>query len=285
MAEYIFTCQTCKARWVDETDDPASVGCNACNRRGVATKVGYRRRRSDAVKRHKLQGANDLNVHQRPVRTLKRKIEPDAIEIDDEDPSDEEDEREDEDDTEYVPAPEFNPEMRYSTGGTFGLARGVAGPTTIRSTPWTRVTKPAGRGNTNAQFAGLSAQSHGTATVLGNHGPFEWCHLIADSLGGPTSAVNLFCGTFHANTAMLCIERILRGKTEFEVQVEIELRHGTHVAEKITYRVRRARSAARVTKRAAPAPFEEVIDGLATGCTAREGSLLSGRTRAYVTGR
>ena len=285
MADYIFTCQTCKARWAEQTDDPAAVDCNACDRRGVTTVVRYRRRRSDALKPHKLQGANQLNVHQRPVRDLKRKVDPDAIELDGDDPSDEEDELEDEDDTEYVPAPEFNPEMRYSTGGTFVLARAATGPTTMRSTPWTRVTKPAGRGNTNAQFNGLSAQSHGTTTVVGNPGPFEWCHLIADSLGGPTTAINLFCGTFHANTAMLCIERILRGKTEFEVQVEIELQQGTHVAEKITYRVRRARSATQATKRAAPAPFEEVIDGLATGCTARDGSALSGRARAYITGR
>lgn len=184
-----------------------------------------------------------------------------------------------EDEDEYLPTPEFSPEMRYSQSGSFALTRFPLAPTTMKVVPWTRVTASAGRGDTNAQFGGVSATAHGAPLCPGfapapsSGKTFEWCHLIADCLGGPTSASNLFCGSFHANTAMLCIEHQLVGKSHLEVRIEVLVRAGTYLGEIITYRVRVV---------GGTAEFSETIDALATGCTAIDAQALRLRIRDWL---
>lgn len=47
----------------------------------------------------------------------------------------------------------------------------------------------------------------------------EWCHLVADSLGGDTSADNLVAASYAANTFMLTIESRLQSKSALQVEV------------------------------------------------------------------
>lgn len=271
----------------------ASEKCARCSRIGLSSIVKSRKKRKDAVKRGRHAGANALNIHTRPVRRVQPVIRLGAAApadlIDDEDEDDGGvmvmDEGPEE---EYLPAPEFSPDLRYSAGGSFLMMRQVVQPTAARFIPWTGVGASAGAArNTNAQFGGTRAHDHGMhyvpgyagyATPFGN--AFEWCHFMADSLGGATSQANLFCGTFHANTAMLCIENVLRGKAGFEVQVLVDVKAGSFVSERIVYRIRKRQGM--IPPVAPVAMFEEVIDGLATGCTKADGEALGGKTRAWI---
>lgn len=290
LIEYNFRCETCGNKWTAQTREPKAVKCMPCNRKGLATKVTSRRRRKDATKR--VADTSSLNIHSRPKRNAPRK----PLNLSDEqkedllrqaelaqaehDEDEMDEEPEDEEDEEYVPSPDFNPDLRFTGAGTFKPAKFHFG-THVKSTPWTRVTGKAGRGNTAAQFNNTTAEQYGTQHAPGYVGQapatgqsrFEWCHLIADSLGGPTSQANLFCGTYHANTAMLCIEKVLRGKTQLEVKIEVILDQATHMGLLVNYRFRHPKSAKE---------FAASIDAQATGCTKQEGTALSGEARKWI---
>jgi hypothetical protein len=282
MQQYNFTCTNCFRKWTGVTT-PAFVKCARC--KGVAHQVIARKRRKDAIK--PVFDTNSLNIHSRPTRNarpptrladqqmaflVKELGENDDMEMDVDLP-------EDEIDDEYVPSADFNPDLRFTSAGEFDKAQFLFGVT--KATPWTKITGKAGRGNTAAQFGGESAELHGSRFEPQYHGQppatgtsrFEWCHLIADSLGGPTNANNLFCGTYHANTAMLCIEKVLRGKTHLEVKIDVTIRAKTELGLIINYQVRNPRSSNIFSKR---------IDGLATGCTKSDGTKLSGEVRKWV---
>jgi hypothetical protein len=162
--------------------------------------------------------------------------------------------------------------------------------TDVKSRPWTTIRPPAGRTPTQDEFGGLSAAKHAQDNGVVRTGEepkkgadFEWCHLIADSLGGPTEQANLACATYHANTAMLCIERELKGKTYLDVRVEMDVRRGTHIAEKITYQIRKTPSHSKKRQKVGETKiFTETIDGLASGCTKDEGEKLRGRVKELV---
>jgi len=62
----------------------------------------------------------------------------------------------------------------------------------------------------------------------------EWCHLVGDALGGPTSADNLVAGSYGANTHMAVLEKLLQGKTAIELKVTAEC-NKQHVAELIYF--------------------------------------------------
>ena len=303
MPLYKFTCTQCDWKNTKETDDPQSVKCKPCNRLGLTSQLTWKKKRSDAKKRDKNLDLDDSGLHTRPRRTSipteKRRDLEDAQsrkrKREDEDEAESDDEEVaamDADDTEYVPAPEFNPALRFSGGGTFAIIRVFHGKSHTITTPWTGVTAPAGRSSTNAQFGGQSAANHFLANqtlipaITLWKSPtgvnFEWCHIIADSLGGPTVAANLFCGTFHCNTAMLCIENILRGKTHLEVQIAVEICTTTYIGLLVTYRVRKKKSGQ--DKKRLNAVFEKQIDALATGCTAQDGTELSGDLKKWLRG-
>lgn len=64
----------------------------------------------------------------------------------------------------------------------------------------------------------------------------EWCHLIGDALGGPTTYDNLVAGSYGANTFMAVLEKLLQGKTSVELTVTAECSI-QHVAEFIHFSV------------------------------------------------
>lgn len=291
LQNYLFSCDFCGASWEQYSSKPDNVPCNRCKRLGIATTVSYRKKRKDAKKVGATFGNNDSLAVTRPVRNKKRPAWLMGPALEESDEEDEEDiVIEDEaDDPSYAPAPAFDPALRYSGTGSFVLTRHLKTPTTPQSTPWTGITQSLNTArNTAAQFNGISAEAHGkqyaaeyTGAPSNTGKAFEWCHLIADCLGGSTSAANLCCGSFHANTAMLCLENVLRGKTWLEVKVDVELRHGTYVAEKIRYMVRKKSIAGPSAKKALVA-FDCVIDGLATGCTKTDGVQLAGNLRTWL---
>jgi len=287
---YRFTCNKCAKQWEEDTDNAPAVRCGACNRLGIANNPKRRKKRKDAKKAGRGFGVNDLAVNHRSVRTVKRKQMDEDFEdgADLDDPKDPDDEPEDLSDDESLPSEEFNISMRYSAGGGFDMTRVIAVATAKKFTPWTGITAAAGRSSTSAQFGGESADKHAARHLSGHKATkpmagsrFEWCHLIADSLGGPTAQDNLFCGTYYANTAMLCIESLLRGKTHLEIQVEVDVRANTHAGEKITYRIRR-KSTQGNTKRVKSTPFETVIDALATGCNNGAATALRKKVRTWL---
>lgn len=64
----------------------------------------------------------------------------------------------------------------------------------------------------------------------------EWCHLIADSLGGPTVADNLVAASYGANTYMAVIEALLKGRTALRVTATAYC-SADHFAELIVYTI------------------------------------------------
>jgi hypothetical protein len=296
---YRFRCDLCARRWEQDVSNAALVKCSSCARRGRATKVTYRKKRSDATRPGRTMGTNELNVHSRPLRQVRppqrlasvsaapsgsRKRSHDDVsgyDFDDPTTDDSSDASlDDAMDSDYLPSPEFSIDMRYSAGGSFVMMRSVTQPTIRKTIPWIGITAPAGRGNTNAQFGGQSATDHARQSIPGTREEYEWCHLVADSLGGPTDAANLFCGSYHANTAMLCIENMIRGKTHLEVQIEVDVRTGTNLGERVVYRIRKKR--VHTAQQLQTADFTETIDALASGCTSVDGAALSGRVRTWL---
>jgi len=177
----------------------------------------------------------------------------------------------------YVPAGHFDFKSRFTAGGSFQVASLPVKPygdgsntkeTKKKTVPWTRITQSPGRGKGKDVF-GKSADDYAREHLtdkdwarLGRDMKFEWCHMVADSLGGATTKANMFCATRHANTAMLCIESLLSGKMHLEVHVEVDLRGDSELAECIFYSIR---------YRPDPPYFVATIDGLATGCTEEDG--------------
>jgi hypothetical protein len=104
------------------------------------------------------------------------------------------------------------------------------------------------------QTADEYATQHGADVAAGRE--FEWCHMIADYLGGATKKENLSCGGKHANTHMEVIEHHLMGRTEFEVSVEVQERENTCFAEYLIYRGR---------SRGAPPEWSAQIDSISAG--------------------
>ncbi|MEM9554259.1 MAG: DNA/RNA non-specific endonuclease [Acidobacteriota bacterium] len=104
----------------------------------------------------------------------------------------------------------------------------------------------AGRKNTNSVM-GVAIYKKGTvsANQWAKNGSwnrsqpwknYEWCHLIGDCLGGPTSAANLVAARYCANTYMAALEVILAGKTKYKVDVKA-LCSRQHLGVVIDYRV------------------------------------------------
>jgi hypothetical protein len=284
---YVFSCDSCGFGWEQFSSKPENVPCRRCTRLGLSSTVSFRKKRSDAKKVGNTFGFNDSLAVNRPVRAKRKAAWLEDSETDDDESVEVDDEA---NDPSYAPAPPFDPSLRYSTSGSFTLTRKLKAPTTIQATPWTGITQSqATSRNTSAQFNGTSAEDHGNKYASEYKGArsktgkiFEWCHLIADCLGGSTSAANLCCGSFHANTAMLCLENVLRGKTWLEVKVDVELRSNSFVAEKISYRVRKKSSAGSPTVKKVRADFDYIIDGLATGCTKQDGEELAGSLRTWL---
>lgn len=155
------------------------------------------------------------------------------------------------DDDEYAPPARFNPKLRLTRGSRKTLRSQYSHDTTLtkvvgRMQITSSHTRSISSTNQNAVMGSLivgtgktlSAWRHAGRTdyLKDRYKSAEWCHLVADCLGGPTSHTNLVAASFAANTEMMAIENLLMGKTAFQVRVEARCQTA-HVAERILYYV------------------------------------------------
>ncbi len=154
-------------------------------------------------------------------------------------------------DYDYANPANFNPNMRYTNSKGSGRAcRDWSGLRFKHSkaSGVVRIANAVGRpespGSVMGKALGVKAKSaqrwagRGKPYKVNRFASLEWCHLQADSLGGPTSVDNLVAASFAANTEMLVIEHELKGKTQFGVEVGA-FGDAPHVAEFIEYKVYR----------------------------------------------
>lgn len=157
----------------------------------------------------------------------------------------------DSDDDEYAPPARFNPNMRLTKGSQRKVLRSLYAYDTTLTKVVGRIqvtsshTRSMSSTNQNAVMGllilgkgTLSAWQHAGRTdyLKDRYKSAEWCHLVADCLGGPTSPTNLVAASFAANTEMMAIENLLMGRTAFQVRVEARC-DTAHVAERILYNV------------------------------------------------
>lgn len=172
-----------------------------------------------------------------------------------------------EDDPEYVPKSDFTPAMRFTDpvwgNASFRIPASVA---TIIHTDFKmtsndhKITGACGRTDTGTEMARALRNSvaplrkvsaftwanwktdpptRGKSYKVDKKRSLEWCHLIADSLGGPTHETNLVAASYGANTFMMTIEEKLNAKTNLTIQVTAEC-SSDHVAEFIYYTIKKS---------------------------------------------
>jgi hypothetical protein len=158
-----------------------------------------------------------------------------------------------EDGDEYLLPANFRPDMRYTLGRR---TCNLANKTNVAKTlAWCTVGNAAVRKNATTVM-GLSARKAAGRGAKYNVNKFkscEWCHLLADSLGGQTVQDNLVASSFAANTAMLVIEKAIhdhKSKFEFDVCV-IAYGPSLHVADFIKYKITCRRIDAKPSKKKA----------------------------------
>ncbi|MFV8749328.1 hypothetical protein ACNOYE_02125 [Nannocystaceae bacterium ST9] len=159
------------------------------------------------------------------------------------------DDVETEEDYDYAQPANFNPNMRYTrrTGNrracrawsSYGhLVTGQKSTGVVRI--GNAVGRPCSPGAEMGAKVGNKAKSaqkwagRGQPYKTNRYASLEWCHLQADSLGGPTTVGNLVAASFAANTEMLVIEHYLKGKTHLGIEVTAHC-GSAHVAEFIEY--------------------------------------------------
>ena len=165
-------------------------------------------------------------------------------------------------DPEYVPQVDFTPNMRFTDASGPSMTQRVPSTVTgLVQTPFEMISKShtitnkAGRGDTGAVMAlaltfpkpkklsaytwanwGGVSPARGMPYTKNKYCSLEWCHLIADSLGGPTMCDNLVAASYAANTYMMTIEEKLNAQSNLSIQIKAECSRD-HVAEFIYYTV------------------------------------------------
>ena len=102
---------------------------------------------------------------------------------------------------------------------------------------------------------------------------FEWCHIVADCLGGATAWNNLVAGGYHANTHMMYIEMACRGRGYLEVGVQVYVKDDI-VAEYIVYNIRE-----RGSNRAS---ISFTIDSFSSGFSRKNRDDLTAALKPYI---
>jgi hypothetical protein len=179
-------------------------------------------RRSEQIAERRAQAMAELEAHLEDEGAL---IESDDEEMEDDEP--------------WAPSPAYNIGMRL-TNGLRRACRAVYPQNNVYlKTQNGRIGPSPGRANQNTVM-GIEAWRHvdsnGTPYANNPKNSFEWCHLIADSLGGGTVAGNLVAASYGCNTEMNVIEHRIMGRTELALTVAAHCNR-EHVAEMIVYTV------------------------------------------------
>jgi hypothetical protein len=170
-------------------------------------------------------------------------------------------------DSEYVPQVDFKPNMRFTDASGPSMTQRVPSAVTglVQTafemvSPAHTITTKAGRADTGTVMAsaltsskprtlaaytwanwGSVSPARGMPYNKNKYCSLEWCHLVADSLGGPTTSDNLVAASYAANTFMMTIEEKLNAKSTLSIQVKADC-STDHVAEFIYYTVNKGNS-------------------------------------------
>ncbi|MDX1546458.1 MAG: hypothetical protein R3247_05700 [Rhodothermales bacterium] len=193
------------------------------------------------------------------------------------------------DDLTYTGSKPYTPAMRLTTAHYAGRTGWEAmNLRQIKGTDWKRPDAPVGRPESTGSAMGRAINGGGSLTAWAHAGypeykddpkaSAEWCHLLADSLGGPTESGNLVAASYSANTYMAAIEsQVANARGAFEIKIEA---YGLspHVAELIIYRVR-----ATAGPVDGPVKSDEFwIDGRCTGFSAGDFENIKRRVEALA---
>jgi hypothetical protein len=239
-----YECPTCNGKFYVQQDHPRSI-LDGSHTLPKCPNRTCRKKKLSPLRFVKLKPDHTFS----PLTALVYQREPRRRNIVDYDERDDSNEElpDDEDDEDFLPTPRgYNLAMRYH-GGSHAVRHVFPTITNIANTTWTRIAMSTGRSNTNTCMGtaingrgSLPAQKHSGRGVPYKRDKFnsdEWCHLIADSLGGPTSAANLVAASFGANTFMAVIESKIQNNTKIEVKVKAYC-SAPYVAEHIVYKLR-----------------------------------------------
>ncbi|NVB41112.1 hypothetical protein G6O69_24950 [Pseudenhygromyxa sp. WMMC2535] len=154
------------------------------------------------------------------------------------------------DDAEYLSGRPYNIKMRYTLldyqSGARSQSRSKTYPLKM-TTRWFQVSGALGRPQSTGSVMATHYEKKGNYPAWKHAGypdysddpkvSAEWCHLIADSLGGPTHPSNLVAASYAANTHMAAIEGCLNGNSKVQIRVMVYAAKD-HIAEHITYQVK-----------------------------------------------
>jgi DNA-directed RNA polymerase subunit RPC12/RpoP len=269
---FFYICSPCltndgKGLLVSTRDRGQVVECPYCRQKTAQFKRAYKNRTGDIKRAVTFENAGTQKG--RSMRPKRRQLPARYMDGADGDTDiaqvmaayDPQQDRGAEDDPEYVAQVDFRPDMRFTADGNRLTCRDPAVVIVVHafqmdSVDHTITTSP-GRGDTGTEMARvlpvrplrvISAYTWANWQVIpptrglpyrsNKFYSLEWCHLIADSLGGATVSHNLVAASFAANTFMMTIEEKLNARSDLTIQVRA-LCSKDHVAEFVYYTVKR----------------------------------------------
>lgn len=289
-----FRCIRCKRVYGLQTTDPIRVQtptCRSCNRPTNRSGLGAqslrkgaielsaatlsRQTRAAAAQNHARQHREAKLMERRHMAAAQLSPDQDYVEV------------EDTDDQDFLiqSSHGYNIRMRLTPGPY--QARATYGHDSSCVLRVSRdIQGTAGRLNLNdvmgrhfgaAQPARYSAWRHAGTTdySVDKFASSEWCHLVADSLGGPSEPSNLVAASFSANTYMAALEGLLKGQAALQLQVTVHC-SASHIGEWIFYRI---------LHRPTGQICDFQIDAQAGGFSANDLATQQGRLQTWLAGR
>lgn len=266
-----------KSLW-DQThrrdDDPL---CRSCKGQTLASGSGARKLRGGAI----LLTAAAASRRERMARITTRRSKARAEEVHarrhgslafDSDLSDDSDSDSSDSDDDYLPQPDrpYNIRMRLTQGAyrarghhdrDAGCVQRMAG-SILGTAGRLDLNRVMGRHMGPPTPSNYPAWRHVGAPsyAVDRFSSCEWCHLIADSLGGPSEPRNLVAASFCANTYMAAVETLLKGQSALSLTVTVHC-SAPYLGEWIYYRI---------DHRSSGQSYDVSIDARADGFCARD---------------
>ena len=302
MRDFKLSCGKCKfTTTMTLAQRPTREHCPRCRRNGVNNKMKVRMLPKVLGQRRKdfnAQNSVALTREPRSTRAIPSKKYQDFNTAEDDDFYMDEDGADaarqefarpvEEEDDVYAPTVGFTPSFRLSSTnstcrGAFPATTEVAGAfTAVMESHKTTAVTISNKDAVMATALGSGAKPNKLSATewATKNAPaalpkldYEWCHIIADCLGGPTSAANLFAGGYHANTHMMYIEMACKGRGYLEVRVQVFVSH-PKVGDHIIYSIREKGS-----NRAA---LSITIDALSQGFSRKDRDDLTAVVKPYI---
>jgi hypothetical protein len=196
-----------------------------------------------AVRQAAQRQADSVKQMEDDQAAVKKTLEAEGMELSDDDEFEDskQETKEAKDDPAWAPPPKYTIDQRLTSGPRRTYRQKFSHNLNLLKTNSGDVLADSpGRGNANGVMGGTAWQRvdpNGTPYKDDPKNSFDWCHLIADSLGGKTEVVNLVAASYGCNTEMSVIERRLKARTELSLEVKAYCSR-KDIAEYIEYVVR-----------------------------------------------